>query len=241
MLSRRSLFLSFLAVPGIARADVLVHRFGRWYRIPDPDEDDDGGLYDDRGEPSRIRRPPAASTPAAPETDEERTVAEPDRSEADHAEDERRARASRSPIAREVVAFDGYAPGTVVVSTARRRLHLVLDDGRTALCWGVGVGREGFSWKGTETISAKRRWPDWTPPQEMLARDPKLPTHMAGGLDNPLGARALYLGDTLYRIHGTNQPSSIGRSVSSGCIRLANADIVDLFDRVSVGTTVVVL
>ncbi|NLH83301.1 MAG: L,D-transpeptidase [Phyllobacteriaceae bacterium] len=160
--------------------------------------------------------------------------------DADRAREEAVARRSMSPIPRKVVRFEGYAPGTIVISTAKKRLYLVLDDGVSALVYAVGVGREGFSWKGTETISAKRPWPDWTPPEEMRARDPKLPVHMDGGLANPLGARALYLGETLYRIHGTNQPSSIGKSVSSGCIRLANSDIIDLYERVAVGATVVV-
>lgn len=154
--------------------------------------------------------------------------------------DDRRASLARSPIPRTVVRFSGYEPGTIVISTKEKRLYLVLDDG-TALKYGIGVGKQGFSWKGTQTISRKAEWPGWTPPKEMIARRPELPDHMDGGLNNPLGARALYLGSTLYRIHGTNEPNSIGKAVSSGCIRMANPDVMDLFGRVGVGTKVVVL
>jgi lipoprotein-anchoring transpeptidase ErfK/SrfK len=115
-----------------------------------------------------------------------------------------------------------------------------LGKGR-ALEYGVGVGRQGFSWAGTKVVSTKREWPDWTPPPQMLKRRPDLPRHMAGGIDNPLGARAIYLGSSLYRIHGSNEPDTIGAAVSSGCIRMANNDVVDLYNRVKVGTKVVVL
>ncbi|CAM5767754.1 hypothetical protein LMIY3S_02269 [Labrys miyagiensis] len=155
--------------------------------------------------------------------------------------DDEQASLLKSPIQRTVVPFSGYAPGTIVISTKERRLYYVLDDGTSALKYGIGVGKQGFSWKGTQTVSRKREWPDWTPPKEMIARRPELPDHMDGGLNNPLGARALYLGDTLYRIHGTNEPKSIGKAVSSGCIRMANPDVMDLYNRVGVGTTVVVL
>jgi len=154
--------------------------------------------------------------------------------------DDRRAAQLRSPIARTVVSFSGYDPGTIVISTKEKRLYLVLNDG-TAIKYGIGVGKQGFSWKGTETISRKAEWPGWTPPKELIARRPELPDHMDGGLNNPLGARALYLGSTLYRIHGTNEPNSIGKAVSSGCIRMANPDVMDLYNRVGVGTKVVVL
>ena len=154
--------------------------------------------------------------------------------------DDKRASLAQSPIPRSVVRFSGYDPGTIVISTKEKRLYLVLNDG-TALKYGIGVGKQGFSWKGTETISRKAEWPDWTPPKEMIARRPELPDHMEGGLNNPLGARALYLGSTLYRIHGTNEPNSIGKAVSSGCIRMANPDVMDLYGRVGVGTKVVVL
>jgi lipoprotein-anchoring transpeptidase ErfK/SrfK len=132
------------------------------------------------------------------------------------------------------------APGTVVIDTANTTLYYVLGQNR-AIRYGVGVGREGFTWSGVQTISRKAEWPDWHPPVEMIARQPYLPRFMAGGPGNPLGARAMYLGGTEYRIHGTNGPSTIGKFVSSGCIRLTNEDVADLFSRVDVGTRVVVL
>lgn len=133
-----------------------------------------------------------------------------------------------------------YGKGTVVVSTKERRLYYVLGGGR-AIEYGVGVGRQGFTWSGTKTVTRKREWPDWTPPAPMLKRRPDLPRHMAGGMENPLGARALYLGSSDYRIHGSNEPDTIGAAVSSGCIRMTNRDVVDLYGRVKVGTKVVVL
>ena len=145
-----------------------------------------------------------------------------------------------SPIRRTTVNFTGnYAPGTIYISTSERRLYLVLPNGQ-ALRYGIGVGRDGFRWSGTHRISAKKEWPSWTPPSQMLARRPDLPRHMAGGIDNPLGARAMYLGSTLYRIHGSNEPETIGHAVSSGCFRMTNDDVKDLYSRVSVGTVVVV-
>ena len=142
---------------------------------------------------------------------------------------------------RSIVSFNGpYEPGTVIVSTSERRLYYVLGDGK-AVRYGIGVGRAGFQWAGTETITMKRAWPDWRPPAAMLRRRPDLPRYMSGGINNPLGARALYLGSTEYRIHGSNEPWTIGHAVSSGCIRMTNADVTDLYQRVSVGTTVVVL
>ena len=145
-----------------------------------------------------------------------------------------------SPIPRTTVNFTSeYAPGTIIVNTAERRLYLVLPNGQ-ALRYGIGVGRDGFRWGGVHRISAKKEWPSWTPPSQMLARRPDLPRHMAGGIDNPLGARAMYLGSTLYRIHGSNEPETIGQAVSSGCFRMTNEDVQDLYNRVSVGTTVVV-
>lgn len=144
-------------------------------------------------------------------------------------------------IPREVVYFTGnYAPGTIVISTAERRLYYVLPNGQ-AIKYGVGVGRPGFEWGGTKVVSSKREWPDWTPPAQMLKRRPDLPRHMKGGEDNPLGARAMYLGTSLYRIHGSNEPETIGQAVSSGCIRMTNDDVIDLYDRVRVGTRVVVM
>ncbi|WP_232630083.1 L,D-transpeptidase [Methylobacterium sp. Leaf118] len=143
-------------------------------------------------------------------------------------------------IAREVVPFPGaYAPGTIVVSTAERRLYLVMA-GNQAMRYGVGVGRPGFTWGGQQTITMKREWPDWRPPAEMLRRRPDLPRYMKGGVENPLGARAMYLGNTIYRIHGSNEPETIGTAVSSGCIRMTNEDVADLYTRVNVGTRVVV-
>ena len=130
-------------------------------------------------------------------------------------------------------------PGTIIVSIAERHLYLVQPGGR-AIRYGIGVGREGFQWQGLLNITRKAEWPDWTPPPEMIARQPYLPRFMAGGPGNPLGARAMYLGTTVYRIHGTNRPDTIGTAVSSGCFRLVNADVSDLYDRVPVGTKVIV-
>ena len=142
---------------------------------------------------------------------------------------------------RHIVDYPTREPaGTLIIDTPNTFLYLVLGNG-TALRYGIGVGREGFTWAGREKISKMSEWPDWHPPKEMIDRQPYLPRFMAGGESNPLGARALYLGNTLYRIHGTNQPSTIGSFVSSGCIRLTNADIEDLYGRVTVGTRVVVL
>jgi lipoprotein-anchoring transpeptidase ErfK/SrfK len=144
-------------------------------------------------------------------------------------------------LRRAVVAYNtNEAPGTVVIDTGHTALYFVLGQGR-AVRYGVGVGREGFTWSGVQTISRKAEWPDWHPPAEMIARQPYLPRFMAGGPGNPLGARAMYLGTSQYRIHGTNDPSTIGKFVSSGCIRLTNEDVADLFSRVDVGTKVVVL
>jgi lipoprotein-anchoring transpeptidase ErfK/SrfK len=145
-----------------------------------------------------------------------------------------------SSIARTIVSFPAkHRPGTIVIRTRERRLYLVLGNGQ-ALSYGIGVGRDGFGWSGVVHVSAKREWPDWTPPEQMLRRRPDLPRHMAGGPDNPLGARALYLGSSLYRIHGSNEPETIGQAVSSGCFRLTNADVIDLYNRVPVGATVIV-
>lgn len=150
-------------------------------------------------------------------------------------------KAQATAIPREVVSYTGkHAPGTIVVNTSERRLYYVLPDGK-AIRYGVGVGREGFSWAGTQRVSMKREWPTWTPPASMLKRRPDLPRFMPGGPDNPMGARALYLGNTLYRIHGSNEPETIGQAVSSGCIRMMNEDVIDLYARVNVGARVVVL
>ena len=131
------------------------------------------------------------------------------------------------------------APGTIIVSTSERHLYLVQGGGR-AIRYGIGVGRDGFQWQGLLNISRKAEWPDWVPPPEMIERQPYLPRFMAGGPGNPLGARAMHLGATVYRIHGTNAPETIGHAVSSGCFRLVNADVADLYDRVPIGTKVVV-
>jgi lipoprotein-anchoring transpeptidase ErfK/SrfK len=142
---------------------------------------------------------------------------------------------------RQEVTYDGHErAGTIIINTRERLLYLVQDDGR-ALRYGIGVGRPGFTWAGVRQISQKREWPDWTPPAEMIKRRPDLPRHMAGGPDNPLGARAMYLGSSLYRIHGSNEPWTIGTAVSSGCIRMRNEDVIDLYGRVKVGTKVVVI
>jgi lipoprotein-anchoring transpeptidase ErfK/SrfK len=130
-------------------------------------------------------------------------------------------------------------PGTIIVQTSEKYLYLV-QGGNRALRYGIGVGRDGFQWKGLVKIARKQEWPDWRPPPEMIERQPYLPRFMAGGPGNPLGARAMYLGATVYRIHGTNQPDTIGSKVSSGCFRLINPDVIDLYDRVPVGTRVIV-
>jgi lipoprotein-anchoring transpeptidase ErfK/SrfK len=142
---------------------------------------------------------------------------------------------------KQVVDYSGKeGAGTVVIDTPNKFLYLV-EGGGKALRYGIGVGRPGFSWSGVKSISAKREWPDWTPPAEMLVRRPDLPRHMEGGPENPLGARAMYLGSSLYRIHGSNEPWTIGTNISSGCIRMRNEDVIDLYGRVNVGTRVIVL
>ncbi|EIM27520.1 L,D-transpeptidase [Microvirga lotononidis] len=144
------------------------------------------------------------------------------------------------PFARQMVFFrSSEAPGTVVIHTSERFLYVVQGNNR-ALRYGIGVGREGFQWSGLVQVSRKAEWPDWRPPPEMIARQPYLPRFMAGGPGNPMGARALYLGSTVFRIHGTNQPETIGHAISSGCFRLANGDVIDLYARVPLGTKVVV-
>jgi lipoprotein-anchoring transpeptidase ErfK/SrfK len=145
-----------------------------------------------------------------------------------------------NPIPKQVVSYDGpYKPGTVIVETAERRLYFVLAN-HEAIKYGIGVGRDGFRWAGQHTITRKAEWPGWTPPAQMRKRVPDLPAYMPGGPANPLGARAMYIGATLYRLHGTSEPWTIGQAVSSGCIRLTNDDVIDLYDHVQVGATVVV-
>ena len=171
--------------------------------------------------PTAAVQPPVQSMPQAQE--EDRSVELPAR------------------LRRQVVAYPTReAPGTVIIDTPHTYLYLVLGGGQ-AMRYGIGVGHDGFTWSGTQTITKKAEWPDWTPPPEMIARQPYLPRHMAGGPGNPLGARAMYLGGTVYRIHGTNAPETIGTHVSSGCLRLTNEDVTDLYSRVSVGTKVIVL
>jgi lipoprotein-anchoring transpeptidase ErfK/SrfK len=142
---------------------------------------------------------------------------------------------------RQIVNYPTHeTPGTIIIDTPHTYLYYVLGGGQ-AIRYGIGVGREGFTWSGVQSVTKKAEWPDWTPPAEMIARQPYLPRYMAGGPGNPLGARAMYLGGTVYRIHGTNAPDTIGTRVSSGCIRLTNQDVTDLYSRVSVGTKVIVL
>ena len=190
------------------------------------------------------RARPRRQLQAAPR--EDAAMAEPPRGDAGEASvqtptSQQRIRARFLP---QTVPYEGsHEPGTIVIDTAARLLYLV-QPGGTARRYGVGVGKQGFSWKGTQTITNKREWPDWRPPAEMIAREKRkgrtLPARMAGGPENPLGARALYLGDTLYRIHGTNAPWSIGQAVSSGCIRMRNEDVIELYENVEIGATVVV-
>lgn len=169
-----------------------------------------------------LNQAPTAPTPAGPD------------------ETDLSGRPETSAPLRELVVYDGrYPPGTVIVSTQERRLYYVLSDSK-AIRYGVGVGRPGFTWTGMLTIAMKREWPSWQPPPQMLRRRPDLPRFMEGGPENPLGARAMYLGGTLYRIHGSNEPNTIGQAVSSGCIRMTNDDVVDLYDRVKLGARVIV-
>ena len=174
-----------------------------------------------------IMSPPAQSAPpvqAQPSDDDEGSVHE-----------------MPARLKRQVVNYASReAPGTIIIDTPNTYLYYVLGGGQ-AIRYGIGVGREGFTWSGVQTVTKKAEWPDWTPPAEMIARQPYLPRYMAGGPGNPLGARAMYLGGTIYRIHGTNAPHTIGTHVSSGCLRLTNEDVTDLYSRVRVGTKVIVL
>jgi lipoprotein-anchoring transpeptidase ErfK/SrfK len=147
----------------------------------------------------------------------------------------------RPDLRRHIVSYDSReAPGTIIIDPSNTHLYFLLGGGR-AVQYGIGVGREGFEWSGVQQVSRKSEWPDWIPPQQMIARQPYLPRWVGGGPGNPLGARALYLGATDYRVHGTNDPSSIGKHVSSGCIRMMNEDVIDLYNRVPIGTKVIVL
>jgi lipoprotein-anchoring transpeptidase ErfK/SrfK len=182
-------------------------------------------------------RPEAYGVPVAPAYSATRTIVV---GSADPTEVEPREVAD-GQFRRQEVSYDGRErPGTIIIDTPNKFLFLVQPNGR-ALRYGIGVGRPGFEWSGVKTISRKAEWPGWTPPPEMLLRRPDLPDHMDGGPENPLGARALYLGSSMYRIHGTNEPATIGRNVSSGCIRMMNEDVIDLYNRVPVGTRVIVI
>ena len=170
--------------------------------------------------PAQAVAPPVQATPS----DDENTVVE-----------------LPARLKRQIVNYaTREAPGTIIIDTPNTYLYYVLGGGQ-AIRYGIGVGREGFTWSGVQSVTRKAEWPDWTPPAEMIARQPYLPRYMAGGPGNPLGARAMYLGGTVYRIHGTNAPQTIGTRVSSGCIRLTNDDVADLYSRVNVGTRVIVL
>ncbi|MDB5502192.1 MAG: hypothetical protein JWR89_2094 [Tardiphaga sp.] len=161
--------------------------------------------------------------------------------QAPQADDEDAAIELPARFKRQIVSYSTReAPGTIIIDTPNTYLYYVLGGGQ-AMRYGIGVGRDGFTWSGVQTVTRKAEWPAWTPPAEMIARQPYLPRHMAGGPGNPLGARAMYLGGTIYRIHGTNMPETIGTQVSSGCIRLTNQDVSDLYSRVNVGTKVIVL
>jgi len=165
----------------------------------------------------------------------------PPRGDYPYAVDTYRRAPLRGAYGRQIVAYSSpYPAGSIVVDTGHNFLYLVLRHGE-ALRYGVGTARPGFGWRGSYRITSKQEWPGWTPPAEMLVRQPGIPHHMDGGIDNPLGARALYIGSTLYRIHGTNQPWTIGTDISSGCIRMTNADVIDLYSRVQIGAKVIVL
>ncbi len=184
------------------------------------------------GQPFSYQQQPAAQAPSFARDSDQRSS---------YARDSYEGAEQGDRFRRQVVDYPSREPaGTVIVDTPHTYLYYVLGNGK-AIRYGIGVGRDGFTWSGTETVSRKAEWPDWTPPPEMIARQPYLPRFMAGGLSNPLGARAMYLGNTIYRIHGTNAPETIGHNVSSGCIRLVNEDVMDLYSRVNVGTKVIVL
>ena len=184
---------------------------------------------------------PPAYAPASPTYSNDAVAALPEPAPAREPDLAVRRDAPEPEFRRREVAYDGdQRPGTIIIDTPRKFLFLVEPGGR-AIRYGIGVGRPGFEWSGVKKISRKAEWPGWTPPRQMLLRRPDLPAHMDGGLGNPLGARALYLGSSLYRIHGTNEPWTIGQNVSSGCIRMMNQDVIDLYNRVPVGAKVVVL
>jgi len=189
---------------------------------------------DGQNQGGRYRQQPYYQSQRPPQMDPQQVMRQQDMSEP--------ARPAFDPkYEKQIVDYSGKeSPGTIVVDTSNKFLYLVQGNGK-AMRYGIGVGRPGFTWSGIKQISAKKEWPDWTPPSEMLVRRPDLPRHMEGGPQNPLGARAMYLGSSLYRIHGSNEPWTIGTNVSSGCIRMRNEDVIDLYGRVNVGTKVVVI
>ena len=230
--------------PRYQRREVPQARFAeppRGYRVA-PDQ----RTYEPRWQPvpGQAYRTPSQAPRSAPQLRQPRSAAVQSRG---NVIDNRPARVAVAPAARmsdmylpTTVPYDGgQKAGTIVIDTDQKFLYLVQNDG-TARRYGVGVGRPGFEWAGAHTVTRKAEWPSWTPPAEMRKREPHLPARMEGGPNNPLGARALYLGSTLYRIHGTSQPWTIGRAVSSGCIRMRNEDVIDLYNRVGVGTKVIV-
>ncbi|HLJ70073.1 MAG TPA: L,D-transpeptidase [Roseiarcus sp.] len=184
---------------------------------------------------------PVYGPPPAPAYSNEAVAALPEPAPANEPDLAVRRESPAPEFRRQEVAYDGdQKPGTIIIDTPRKFLFLVEPGGR-AIRYGIGVGRPGFEWSGVKRVTRKAEWPGWTPPPQMLLRRPDLPSHMDGGLGNPLGARALYLGSSLYRIHGTNEPWTIGQNVSSGCIRMMNQDVIDLYNRVPIGAKVVVL
>lgn len=225
-----------LPPPGFATPDGRAPGYGHQLGQPAPDANNDPNVA---RPPAAVGAAPAAAPGAAPPAGGNNstvmTLPPEDQPETGQP------KALPENLKKQLVDYTTKEPaGTIIIDTPNTYLYLVLGNGK-ALRYGIGVGREGFTWAGTERVSKMKEWPDWFPPTEMIERQPYLPRMMAGGPGNPLGARALYLGNTLYRIHGTNQPSTIGQTVSSGCIRLLNEDIEDLYSRVQVGTRVVVL
>jgi len=235
--TQQAQYLNRPTAPGYvyAQSDAVVTRPERpvpaRYVNAEPESNLGGGFIEFlfSGGNSRPPRPPSDVMAARGEP----TIAQP--------EFEAQNRPIDPKFLKQMVDYTGSEPpGTVIIDTPQRFLFLVQENGK-ALRYGIGVGKPGFAWAGEKKISAKKEWPDWTPPPEMLQRRPDLPHFMAGGPENPLGARAMYLGTSLYRIHGSNEPWTIGQAVSSGCIRMRNEDVIDLYDRVKVGTKVVVI
>jgi len=181
-----------------------------------------------------------AATPAGAQMFAYAPQAQPQVEQLEAVDEESEIKDVRPELRRTVVDYRGKeAPGTIIVDTPNKFLYYVMGGGQ-AMRYGIGVGRDGFTWSGVHSVSRKAEWPDWYPPQEMIARQPYLPRMTAGGPGNPLGARAMYIGNTIYRIHGTNAPQTIGRNVSSGCIRMMNEEVIDLYERVAIGAQVVV-